>query len=37
MQLIDSTESYAYGIDKDLACKKEEITYNDITKQYKNV
>ena len=37
MQSIDWTETYAYGMNKDLVCKKEEIKCNNITKQYKNV
>ena len=28
---------YAYGMTKDLVCKKEEIKYNNIIKQCKNV
>ena len=36
MQSIDSTETYEYGMSKDLVCKKEEIKCNNITKQYKN-
>ena len=36
MQSIDSIETYAYGMSKDLACKKQEINYNNITKQHKN-
>ena len=35
MQSIDSIETYAYGINKDLVCKKEEIKCNNIIKQYK--
>ena len=35
MQSIDSTETYAYGISKDLVSKKEEIKCSNITKQYK--
>ena len=30
MQSISSTETYTYGINKDLVCKKEEIKCNDI-------
>ena len=30
-------ETYAYGMNKDLVCKKEEIKYKNIVKQYKNV
>ena len=37
MQSIDWTETYAYGMNKGLVCKKEEIKCNNITKQYKNV
>ena len=37
MQSIDSIETYAYGTNKDLVCKKEEIKYNNKIKQYKNV
>ena len=36
IQSTDSTETYAYGTSKDLVCKKEEIEYNNIIKQYKN-
>ena len=36
MQSIDSVETYAYGSNKDLVCKKEEIKCDNITKQYKN-
>ena len=36
MKSIDSIETYAYQINKDLVCKKEEIKCNKI-KQYKNV
>ena len=35
MQSIHSTETYAYGISKDLVSKKEEIKYNTITKMIK--
>ena len=35
MQSIDSIETYAYGISKDLISKKEEIKCSNITKQYK--
>ena len=31
--LIDSIETFAYETSKDLGCKKEEIKYNNITKQ----
>ena len=37
MQSIDSTETYAYGISKDLVSKKEEIKCSNITKQYKKM
>ena len=37
MQSIDLIETYAYGMNKDLVCKKEEIKCNNIIKQYKNV
>ena len=37
MQSIDSIETYVYGMNKDLVCKKEEIKCNNIIKQYKNV
>ena len=37
MQPIDLIETYAYGINKNLVCKKEEIKCNDILKQYKKV
>ena len=33
MESIDSIEKYAYVINKDLVCKKEEIKYNNIIKQ----
>ena len=36
MQSIGSTETYAYGTKKDLACKKAKIKCNNIIKQYKN-
>ena len=36
MQSIDSTETYPYGMNKDLVCMKKEIA-NYIIKQYKNV
>ena len=36
MQSINSIETYAYGMSKDLVCKKE-IKCNNIIKQYKNV
>ena len=37
MQSIDLIETYAYGMNKDLVCKKEEIKCNNIIKQYKNI
>ena len=37
MQSIDSIETYAYGINKDLVRKKKEIKCNSIIKQYTNV
>ena len=37
MQSIDSIGTYAYRINKNLVCKKEEIKCNNIIKQYKNV
>ena len=37
MQSIDSIETYAYGMNKELVCKKEKIKYNNIIIQYKNV
>ena len=37
MQLSDSIEKYAYGMNKDLVCKKKEIKCNNIIKQYKNL
>ena len=37
MQSIDSIETYAYGMDKGVACKKEESKCKNITKQYKIV
>ena len=36
LQPIDSIEPYAYGTNKDLVCKKQEIKCNNIIKQYKN-
>ena len=35
MQSIDSIETYAYGMNKDLVCKKEEIKCKNIIKRYK--
>ena len=37
IQSIDSIETYLYEMNKDLACKKENIKCNNIIKQYKNV
>ena len=37
MQSIDSIETYAYGINKDVVRKKKEIKCNNIIKQYTNV
>ena len=37
MQSIDLIKAYAYGMNKDLVCEKEEIKCNNIIKQYKNV
>ena len=37
MQSTDSIQTYAYGINKDLARKKKEIKCNNIIKQYTNV
>ena len=37
MKSIDSIETYACGINKDLVFKKDEIKYNNIIRQYKNV
>ena len=34
IQSVDSKETYAYGKNKDLVCKKENIKYNNIIKQY---
>ena len=34
MQLIDSIETFAYGISKDLVSNKQEIKCNNIMKQY---
>ena len=33
MQSIDFIETYAYGMSKDLICKKEKIKHNNILKQ----
>ena len=37
MQSIDSIETNAYGMNKKLVCKKEEIKCNNIIKQLKNI
>ena len=37
IQPIDLIETEAYGIIKDLVCKKEKIICNSIIKQYKNL
>ena len=37
IQSIYSIENYAYGMNKNLVCKKEEIKCNNVIKQYKNV
>ena len=37
IQSIDLIETNAPGMNKDLVFEKEEITYNNIIKQYKNV
>ena len=36
IQSIDSIETYAYGTNKGLICKNEEIKCGNIIKQYKN-
>ena len=36
-QSIDLIETYAYRMNKDLVCKKEETKFNNIIKQYENV
>ena len=36
IQSIDSIETYAYGMNKSLVCKKEKIKCNNIIKQYNN-
>ena len=36
IQSISSIATYGFGRSKDLVCKKEEIKYNNIIKQYKN-
>ena len=37
MQSVDLIETYAYGMNQNLVCKKKEIKCNNIIKQYKNV
>ena len=37
MQSINLIEPYAYGMNKNLPCKREKIKCNNIIKQYKNV
>ena len=37
MQSIDSTETYAHGMSKDLVSEKEEIKRNNITKRQKMI
>ena len=37
MQSIDSIETYAYGMNKDIVCKEKEIKCSNMIKQYKNV
>ena len=37
MESVDLIKTYAYGMNKNLVCKKEEIKCNDIIKQYKNI
>ena len=37
MQSTDSTETYVYGMNKDLVCNREEINFNNVIKQYKKV
>ena len=36
MQSIDSIETYGYGASKDLVSEKEEIKFNNTTKQFKD-
>ena len=36
-QSIDTIETDAYAMNKYLVCKREEIEYNNIIKQYKNI
>ena len=35
--IAESIKTYAYGMNKNLVCKKEEIKRNNIIKQYKNI
>ena len=35
MQSIDSVETHAYGMSKDIVCKREKIKLTDIIKRYK--
>ena len=37
MKFIDLIETYAYRMNKNLVCKNEEIKYDSIINQYKNV
>ena len=37
MLSIDSTETYAHGMSKNLICKNKKIKRDDILKQYRNV
>ena len=37
IQSIDSVKTYAYGTSKDLVCRKEEVTCNNIMNKYKDV
>ena len=37
IQSIDSIETYAYGMSKDLVCKTEEIKCNNKIKQFKGI
>ena len=37
MQSIDLIEIFAYGMNRDLVCKKKEIKCKNVIKQYKNV
>ena len=36
IQSLDSIRTYAYGEYKSLVCKKKEVKYNNIIKQYRN-